>query len=257
MSDAGCLYRGMVMHRRLHPRVHGFCYRLFWMLLDIDRLDEAAAQTRLFSIGRFNLLAFHSRDHGDGSERDLKTQALETLAEAGIADIDGPIRLLTMPRLFGFVFNPISIYYAHRADGRLSAVIYEVSSTFGERHSYVLPVDDPQGRFDQHAMKALHVSPFMRMDMRYHFRGRDPDERLTLMIDGHDPQGLLIVTAMTGEKRALTDGQILRATAAVPFETLKVVAAIHWEALRLWLKKTPLAPDPASDTQKNNMVRDL
>lgn len=242
MSQAGSLYRGVVMHRRVRPRVHGFRYRLFWMLLDIDRLDEAATETRLFSIGRFNLLSLQPRDHGDKSGTPLRTQALAKLAEAGIGGVDGPIRLLTMPRLLGFVFNPISVWYCHRADGGLAAVIYEVSSTFGERRSYVLPTDSD--RFDQSCAKTLHVSPFMRMDMRYRFRGRDPVEQLALAIDGHDPDGLLIATAINGERRALTDGEILKAVLAVPFETLKVVAAIHWEALRLFLKGVPLAPDP-------------
>lgn len=243
MSPAGSLYRGTVMHRRMRPRVHAFRYRLFWVLLDIDRLAEAEASTRLFSVGRFNLLSFQPRDHGDKSTTDLRTQVMLQLETAGITGVDGPVRLLTMPRMLGFVFNPISVWYAHRADGRLAAVIYEVSSTFGERRSYVLPVEG-EGRFDQGCDKALHVSPFMRMDMRYHFKGRDPDERLTLAIDGHDPEGLLIATAMSGERRPLTDRDILKAVLAVPFETLKVVAAIHWEALRLWLKRVPLAPDP-------------
>lgn len=243
MTQAASLYRGVVMHRRARPRVHSFRYRLFWMLLDIDRLDEAAATTRLFSIGRFNLLSFQRRDHGDGSGAPLRGQVEAQLSEAGITGVDGPVRLLTMPRLLGFVFNPISVYYCHRADGGLAAVIYEVSSTFGERRSYVLPTSGE--RFEQSCAKALHVSPFMRMDMTYAFRGRDPDERLTLAIDGNDAQGLLIATAISGERRPLSDREILNAVLAMPFETLKVVAAIHWEALRLSLKRVPLAPAPS------------
>jgi DUF1365 family protein len=244
MSQVGSLYRGMVMHRRTRPRVHGFRYRLFWTLLDIDRLDEAAERTRLFSIGRFNLLSFQPRDHGDRSGANLRAQVEAKLAEAGIGGVDGTIRLLTMPRMLGFVFNPISVYYCRRADGEMAAVIYEVSSTFGERRSYVLPTDGD--RFDQSCAKTLHVSPFMRMDMTYRFKGRDPGEQLMLAIDGHDAEGLLIATAMSGARRALSDGEILKAVMAVPFETVKVVAAIHWEALRLWLKGVPLAPDPKS-----------
>lgn len=242
MNLAGSLYRGVVMHRRLRPRVHGFRYRLFWILLDIDRLDQAVEGKRLFSVDRFNLLSFYPRDHGDQSDTGLRMQVGARLAEAGLEGVDGSIWLLTMPRLLGFVFNPISVWYCHRADGELAAVIYEVSSTFGERRHYVLPAAGE--RFDQTCDKTLHVSPFMRMDMSYRFRGRDPGERLTLAIDGHDPEGLLIATAMTGERRALTDREILKAVLAVPFETLKVVAAIHWEALRLFVKGVPLAPDP-------------
>lgn len=243
MIDAGSLYRGEVMHRRVRPRVHAFRYRLFWILLDIDRLEEAAAKTRLFSIGRFNLLSFQPRDHGDGASGELREQALARLDAAGITDVDGPIRLLTLPRVLGFVFNPISVYYAHRADGGLAGVIYEVTSTFGERRSYVLRADG--GELFRHGCeKTLHVSPFMKMDMAYAFKGKTPGDLMHLTIDGHDPEGLVIATAMQGEQRALTDREILKATLALPFETLKVVAAIHWEALRLWLKGVPLAPDP-------------
>ncbi|MDQ8027360.1 MAG: DUF1365 domain-containing protein [Brevundimonas sp.] len=262
MTAAGSLYRGEVLHRRVRPREHAFRYRLFWILLDLDRLDDAARHTRLFSISRFNLLSFHPRDHGDGSATALREQALRKLEAAGIRGVDGPIRLLTLPRMLGFVFNPISVMYAHRADGALAGVIYEVTSTFGERRSYVLRADG--GELFRHGCdKTLHVSPFMRMDMTYAFKGRTPVEVMHLSIDGHDPDGLLIATAMQGERRPLTDREILKAVLALPFETLKVVAAIHWEALRLWLKGVPLAPDPAkvrpadgTGTGRRTAVRD-
>ncbi|WP_420479773.1 DUF1365 domain-containing protein [Brevundimonas sp. FT23028] len=243
MTAAGSLYRGAVMHRRARPRVHAFRYRLFWILLDLDRLDEAARPTRLFSIGRFNLLSFQPRDHGDGSAVALRDQARAKLEAAGIADADGPIRLLTLPRVLGFVFNPISVYYAGRADGGLAGVIYEVTSTFGERRAYVLRADG--GALFRHGCeKTLHVSPFLTMDMTYAFRGKAPDDLMQLTIDGHDADGLVIATAMQGERRPLRDREILKAALALPLETLKVVAAIHWEALRLWLKGVPPAPDP-------------
>lgn len=244
MSAPGALYRGTVMHRRVRPRVHAFRYRVFWMLLDLDRLDEAAAGTRLFSLERFNLLSFQRRDHGDGSGRSLRRQAIALLREAGIDEPVGAIRLLTLPRVLGFVFNPISVYYCHGADGALTAVIYEVTSTFGERRSYVLPAHGG-APFRQSCGKRLHVSPFLAMNMTYDFRGREPDDLLTLSIDGRDPDGLLIATGIRARRRPLADGEILRAVLAIPLETLKVVAGIHWEALRLWLKGVPLVRAPA------------
>lgn len=244
------LYRGEVTHRRLRPREHRLRYRVFWLLLDLAELDQIDARLRLLSRNRFNLLGFHDRDHGDGSATPLRDQVLERLRQAGVDIGGGAVRLLTMPRVLGYVFNPISLYYCHAPDGRLAAVIYEVSSTFGERHAYVLPVDAEAagaGAFRQEARKALHVSPFMGMDMRYAFRGRAPDDHMALKIDGTDRGGLLITAAMTGRRHALTDGAILRVVLAMPLLTLKVVAAIHWEALKLWLKRVPLHPAPSPD----------
>ena len=198
MTQASALYRGGVMHRRFRPKAHQLNYRVFWLLLDLAEIDRLDQRLRLFSRNRFNLLSFHDRDHCDGSGAALRPQIEAFLARAGIDIGDGPVRLLTMPRVLGYVFNPISLYYCHGPDGRLAAMIYEVTSTFGERHAYVLPAG-PGGTIFRHvARKALHVSPFMGMDMHYAFRGSAPAEGMRLVIDGHDAEGLLIATAMHG-----------------------------------------------------------
>jgi len=247
VTQASALYRGGVTHRRLRRRDHRLNYRVFWLLLDLAEIDGLDRRLRLFSRNRFNLLSFHDRDHGDGSGAALRPQIEAWLERAGVALEGGPIRLLTMPRVLGYVFNPISLYYCHRADGRLAAVIYEVTSTFGVRHAYVIPVpveDQAEGLIRQSAAKALYVSPFMGMQMDYEFRGHAPGERLDLTIDGVDSGGVLITAAMSGERHDLTDADLLSAAVALPFLTLKVVAAIHWEALKLWLKRVPLTRQP-------------
>lgn len=244
------LYSGQVMHHRLRPREHTLRYRVFWMLLDLDELDQMSRSLRFFSRNRFNLMGFHDADHGDGSETPLRVQATRLLERRGVDIGSGAIRLLTMPRVLGYVFNPISLYYCHRPDGALAAMIYEVTSTFRERRAYVLPVapeDGRVGRIDQATGKGLYVSPFMDMDMRYAFKGSVPDDRLDLAIDGLDSQGLLIATAMRGRRRALSDRAVLAAMAAMPLLTIKVVAAIHWEALKLWLKGVPLTRKPPAE----------
>lgn len=244
------LYSGQVMHHRLRPREHTLRYRVFWMLLDLDELDQMSRSLRFFSRNRFNLMGFHDADHGDGSETPLRVQATRLLERRGVDIGSGAIRLLTMPRVLGYVFNPISLYYCHRPDGALAAMIYEVTSTFRERRAYVLPVapeDGRVGRIDQATGKGLYVSPFMDMDMRYAFKGSVPDDRLDLAIDGLDSQGLLIATAMRGRRRALSDRALLAAMAAMPLLTIKVVAAIHWEALKLWLKGVPLTRKPPAE----------
>lgn len=252
MTQASALYRGGVMHRRFRPRPHQLNYRVFWLLLDLAEIDELDRRLRLFSRNRFNLLAFHDRDHGDGSGAALRPQIEAFLGRAGIDIGDGPIRLLTMPRVFGYVFNPISLYYCHQADGRLSAMVYEVTSTFGVRHAYVIPVPEADQASDlirQGAAKALYVSPFMGMEMDYAFRGHTPAQRLDLTIDGRDDEGVLITAFMSGERRPLRDRELRSAALALPLMTFKVMAAIHWEALKLWLKGVRLTrqPPPASD----------
>jgi DUF1365 family protein len=249
------LYRGEVTHRRLRPREHRLRYRVFWLLLDLAELDDIASRMRLLSRNRFNLLSFHDQDHGDGSGRPLRDQVMALLRREGLDMDGGAVRLLTMPRVLGYVFNPISLYYCHGADGRLAAVIYEVTSTFGGRHAYVLPVvdgDAGKGVIRQAARKALHVSPFMGMDMRYVFRGHAPAEWMDLTIDGSDSEGVLIVAAMRGRRHPLTDGAIFRAAVSIPFLTLKVMAVIHWEALKLWLKGARLhsAPNKSGPLQE-------
>ena len=252
MTRASALYSGGVMHRRLRPRAHQLNYRVFWLLLDLAEIDGLDQRLRLFSRNRFNVLSFHDRDHGDGSGAAMRPQIEALLARAGIDIGDGSVRLLTMPRVLGYVFNPISLYYCHYAGGRLAAMVYEVTSTFGLRHAYVIPVPDEDqaaGLIRQGAAKALYVSPFMGMEMDYAFRGHAPGERLDLTIDGLDADGLLITAVMSGERRPLEDQELCSAALALPLMTLKVMAAIHWEALKLWLKGVRLTrrPPPASE----------
>ena len=247
MTQASALYRGRVMHRRLRPRAHQLNYRVFWLLLDLAEIDGLDRRLRLFSRNRFNLLSFHDQDHGDGSGEALRPQIEGFLARAGIDICGGPVRLLTMPRVLGYVFNPISLYYCHHPDGRLAAMVYEVTSTFGVRHAYVIPVpaeDQAAGLIRQGAAKALYVSPFMEMEMDYAFRGHAPGVLLDLTIDGVDAEGPLITAAMSAERRPLDDGALASAMLALPFMTLKVMVAIHWEALKLWLKGVRLTRQP-------------
>lgn len=250
MTQASALYVGGVFHARQRPKAHRLNYRVFWLMLDLAEIDLLDARLRVLSRNRFNLLSFHDRDHGDGSAAPLRSQIEARLSEVGVDIGRGAVRLLTMPRVLGFVFNPISLYFCHHEDGRLAAMVYEVTSTFRERRSYVLPVqaaDAEAGLFRQQVHKALYVSPFMDMGMDYEFRGRPPGEALALAINGSDAEGLLIATTMTGARRPMTDRALALAALAMPLLTLKVVAAIHWEALKLWLKGIPLTQKPAPE----------
>ncbi len=243
---ASALYVGHVMHHRLRPRVHRLRYRLFSLLLDLDEIDDLAGRLRLFSRGRFNLMAFYDRDHGDGSTRPLRAQIDALMAEAGLPH-GGAIRLLTMPRLFGFAFNPLSMWFCHDRAGALSAIIYEVNNTFGERHSYLLPASAAAGEdVQQDVTKRFHVSPFLPMAMTYAFRVRPPADRLAVAITASDAQGPVLFAVHKADRTELTDAALLRAAVTHPLLTIKVVIGIGWEALRLWLKRVPVHHHPGT-----------
>jgi uncharacterized protein len=249
MRLRSALYAGTVMHRRVRPRAHRLRYRVFWMLLDLDEIAALPHSLRLFSYNRFNAVSFFDKDHGDGSGRPLRAQVEEHLRTAGIEPDGGPIHLLCMPRVFGYGFNPLSVYFCYQRDGSLAAILYEVHNTFGERHSYLIPVEHAAGAvIDQHCQKLFYVSPFMDMAMSYAFRVAVPDQRISVAIRAADRDGLLLVAALSGDRCTLNDAALLRVLAAFPLLTLKVVAAIHWHALRLLLKgfrprRRPNPPD--------------
>jgi DUF1365 family protein len=247
--SAATLYVGSVMHRRFAPQAHRFRYRAFWMLLDLEQLEALSQQLKLFSFGRFNLFSLFNSDHGDGSDVPLSIQIAQHLARSGIDLGGGKVRLLCMPRVLGYGFNPISIYYCQYPDGRLAAMIYEVHNTFGERHSYLIPVASDARTIHQRCSKELYVSPFMDMEMQYQFWTRVPDDQIAVSIHTGQFGKTIMSACLAGTRRTLDDASLLRAFLMVPVLTIKVIAAIHFEALRLWLKGLKLRSRPAPPEQ--------
>lgn len=285
MSEPGAsaLYVGRVMHQRLRPLRHRLEYRVFSMLIDIDELQPLHQRLRWFSLGRFNLFSFWPGDHGDGTAvhaAGLRGQIQRRLQAAGLPS-DGAVRLLAMPRILGYAFNPLSIWFCHAPDGALQAIIHEVNNTFGERHSYLFavnPADRAEDRTDDRAEdqvdelieqqcdKRLYVSPFLGMDLHYRFRIAPPQQRLSIGISVHEGRAL---AAQAGDERMspvlnarldasrmpLTDAALLRVFMTHPLLTLKVIGGIHWEALRLWLKGARLHARPTAPVHSLTIVR--
>ncbi|MEQ8967302.1 MAG: DUF1365 domain-containing protein [Azospirillaceae bacterium] len=306
----GALYVGRVMHRRLGEVRHRFAYRVFCLLVDIDRLPDLDRRLRLFSHDRANLIALRSRDHGARDGSALRPWVEARLAEHGLSAGAARIELLCFPRVLGYVFNPISLYFCRDAEGRLVAMIYEVHNTFGEGHAYVLPVqgsgdgDAPHSHGErqgpaagrpregeglqasgpdpeacnpspcpsptggnaggdgrslspapdatrrsarsrpvlQECAKRFYVSPFIGMESTYRFRLKEPGERLSFLIRQSVPSGELLIATLDGRRRPLDDRSLAAAFATHPLMTFKVVAAIHWQALKLWLKGATYHP---------------
>jgi uncharacterized protein len=237
-----CIYHGTVAHQRLQPLRHKLSYRVFNLFVDVDELPALSRRLRLFSYKGFNVFSIHDRNHGQSDGTSISENAWRLARDAKTGK---PIRRIFMfcyPRLFGFVFNPLTVYYAFDADDDLRLTIYEVNNTFGERHTYVLPVE---GNGEQHIEKQLYVSPFNATDGFYRFRVSKPDETLALGIALTTDKGPTLNAWFSGARKELRDRTLLRSLFSMPLLPLKVIGGIHWEALRLWLKGLRLVPHPA------------
>lgn len=251
------LYRGEVMHRRLRPFGHRFRYRIFSMLIDLDELPQLG-RFRFFAHNGFNLFSFHDRDHGARDGTSLRTWIEKQLAAAGISSDKWRIEILCFPRILGYVFNPLSVWFCRDDFGTVRAVLYEVCNTFGEHHSYLMPITSharPGDVLHHACAKNFHVSPFVGMDCAYEFRTRVPRERYEIGIRERSSDGPLLIAAQTAHRSEISDASLLKCFFACPLMTAKVVAAIHFEALRLWLKGARYHEKPAPPKQEVETIR--
>jgi hypothetical protein len=256
VKDAAALYVGRTVHHRMGPRPHGFAYKVFHLLLDVDRLGEALRGHRCLREGRFGMFSFHAADHGFRGASTLRAWAEDRLWQAGVTASAAHIRLLCLPRVLGLVFNPISVWFVHDRDEALEAVIYEVNNTFGQTHAYVLPAAG-LGVQRQRADKRLYVSPFYKVEGEYRFAVTPPGEdfRLDIVkaVDGRPD----FTARLHARRQPLTDARLLGLFFGMPLMTLGVVAAIHWEALRLFMKKAPFgarAPGPKAGVSAGDLL---
>lgn len=243
-TAAAYLIRGQVMHARLRPVLHRFVYPVFFLRLNLARLDEAGSFW--FGVNRCRLMSIRMRDYGPRDGSDLDAWMRGQLTAAGLP-ADGEIWLQTFPRMLGFVFNPVSFWYCHDHSGALRAVLAEVNNTFGETHRYLL-ANSAGGEITEDTClvcaKAMHVSPFCEVRGSYQFRFRDTETSTFVGIDYDDGNGALINTAVGGKRQTLTARSALQALLAQPFMTIGIVAKIHWQALKLWRRHVPFFRKP-------------
>lgn len=237
MALAGGLLLTQVAHARLRPKRNQFVYSVYYLCFALQDMPRLAG--RLLSLSRFNLFSFYASDHGAGHGMPLEAWVRKVLADWGVMGADGPVVLLTLPRLLGYVFNPVSFFFCLDQAGGLRAVISEVNNTFGDRHCYISFHDDGRAITQDdvlHSAKMMHVSPFVDVTGEYRFRFAYRDQRIGVWIDHHDTDGALITTSLAGERLELNSGNLLRCFFRYPLITVKVIALIHYQALKLWLK---------------------
>lgn len=250
MNAPAQYYVGKVSHRRFGDVSHFLRYRIAYLLLDLDRLDEARGLTRFLAIAKGGLMSFNPLDHGDGQSRDLAKWVREFVAGQGVRESADRVELLTLPRMFGYVFNPISIYFIRNDADELHHVLYEVGNTFGERHFYLCAADEDEGVCRHDCDKAFYVSPFFDKRGHYKFILQPPAETMKLAISYRADGAERMRASLVGAARPITAGSTLGLLVRFPLMTIGVIAGIHWEALKLFIKGAryhshgPKQPEP-------------
>ena len=246
-----CIYKGIVTHRRFKPKRHFFSYKTFSVFFDLDELKDLDKKISIFSLNKFNLFSFYNKDHGERDGTDLKNWVLGNLKKFNINFKVSKIKLLCFPRIFGYVFNPLSIFYCYNENFELRAILYEVKNTYNEQHTYVFPVVKDNKIITQSCNKKFYVSPFIEMETAYNFRLAEPKETLSIFIKQTDKEGMLLSACQIGRKEHISTKQLITNFLKHPMMTFKIILAIHFEALRLWRKGVKIVKRKAKI--KNNL----
>jgi len=235
-----CIYSGFITHRRFKPKRHFFSYKTFSLLIDLNEIENLGKKINFFSHNRFNILSFYDADHGPRDGSPLIPWVKKTLAEAKINIRSGTIKLLCYPRFFGYAFNPLSIFYCYDENLKLKAILYEVKNTYNEQHTYVFSALPSSNLILHKCDKKFYVSPFMEMKTFYNFRLLNPGKILNVFIKQSDEEGTLLTACQVGKKIEMSSKNLLFQFLKHPLMSFKVIMAIHFEALRLWIKGVKL-----------------
>ena len=235
MIKNSTIYNGKVIHRRFKPKEHYFKYNVFSLLIDIDELEIIVNKIKIFSYNKFNIISFFDKDHGPRDGSSVKEWVIKNLKDVGIENNKIQIKLLCYPRIFGYVFNPLSVFFIYDESSRLIAILYEVKNTFGEQHTYVFKTEDEKVIIND-CSKKFHVSPFIEMQCHYYFRVLKPSDKMSVIIDQKDKDGKLLYASQDGKASELNEKNLLTSYISHPLMTFKIIAAIHYEALKLWFK---------------------
>ena len=233
------IYTGKVIHKRFKPKEHYFKYNVFSLLIDLNELEEINKYIKFFSYNKFNIISFYDKDHGDRDGSSIKLWVKKNLRNIGIMTEDISIKLLCYPRIFGYVFNPLSTYFIYNKHSELISIFYEVKNTFGEQHTYIFKAQDEK-TVQNKCKKKFYVSPFIEMDCEYHFKTLNPREQLSVVINQNDKDGKLLFASQDGISKDFNNKNLIFSYLSHPLMTFKIIGAIHYEAFKLWAKRIKL-----------------
>jgi len=229
-----CIYNGIVTHYRFKPIKHSFNYKTFSLFLDLDEIEKLDKTVSIFSFNKFNIFSFYNNDHGARDGNSLKKWVLDNLKKFKINQNITKIKLLCYPRVFGYVFNPLSIFYCYE-NSKLKAIFYEVKNTFNEQHTYIFKIKNNE-KIEQKCKKKFYVSPLMDMDTYYNFKLLNPGEKLSIFIKQTDEKGVILTATQSGDRKEFSLKQLVLNFFKYPLMTIKIIGSIHFEALLLWKK---------------------
>ena len=229
-----CIYNGEVTHTRFKPVRHFLKYKTFSLLIDLDEINLLDKSIGIFSHNKFNIFSFYDKDHGDRDGGNLKDWVISNLKKFQIKENITNIKILCYPRILGYVFNPLSIFYCYEKD-KLVAIFYEVKNTFNEQHTYIFKIKNNE-EIIQKCRKKFYVSPFMDMETFYNFKLLNPNDKLSVFIKQTDADGTILTATQTGDKKEFSFKQLAINFLKYPLMTIKIISSIHYEALLLWKK---------------------
>ena len=236
MIKDSSIYIGNVIHKRFKPKIHFFKYKVFSILLDISEIDIIDKSLKIFSYNRFNIISFYDADHGPRDGTSIKEWVIKNLNDNRINTENIKIKLLCYPRIFGYVFNPLSVFFIYNKKSQLISILYEVKNTFGEQHTYIFKTKENENYIKHTCKKKFHVSPFIEMDCTYFFKILKPSEKISVIIDQYDEEGKLLYASQDGDRIEFNNKNLVLSYLRHPLMTFKIIVAIHFEAFKLWTK---------------------